>query len=213
MSKLTGEDDFMKLSYSVSEAKARFSEVIRQVRAGSIVTITYRGEPVAEIHPIEPQRDSPHPRPPQPEFAQGVKERSEALKEPPPNVPVVSPSPADLRAALHDLEGAEEEAREEGFLQPSAQAIDDARRLLGDLYRLRACRMETYPTPDGEIAILVPGGRGQSVLVLCASGGEVLCLVNLNGEHRRAKYSSAATIPDGFVTEALNELDASGQPQ
>ena len=37
--------------YSVYEAKARFSEVIRQVREGRTITISYRGEPVAEIRP------------------------------------------------------------------------------------------------------------------------------------------------------------------
>ena len=42
------------ITYSTYEAKARFSEVLRQVRAGTTVTVTYRGEPVAEIRPIEP---------------------------------------------------------------------------------------------------------------------------------------------------------------
>lgn len=39
--------------YSTYEAKARLSEVIKRVRGGEIVTITYRGEPVAEVHPVE----------------------------------------------------------------------------------------------------------------------------------------------------------------
>ena len=39
-------------SYSTYEAKARFSEVMRQVRAGKSVFISYRGEEVAEIRPI-----------------------------------------------------------------------------------------------------------------------------------------------------------------
>ena len=42
----------MALNYSIYEAKARFSEVIRQVREGRTVTISYRGEPVAEIRSI-----------------------------------------------------------------------------------------------------------------------------------------------------------------
>ncbi|MXW36547.1 MAG: type II toxin-antitoxin system prevent-host-death family antitoxin [Chloroflexi bacterium] len=42
----------MALTYSTYEAKARFSEVLRRVRAGETVTVTYRGEPVAEIQPI-----------------------------------------------------------------------------------------------------------------------------------------------------------------
>ena len=46
----------MAITYSVYEAKARFSEVIRQVRDGKTVTVSYRGEPVAEIRAIEDQR-------------------------------------------------------------------------------------------------------------------------------------------------------------
>lgn len=46
----------MAIIYSVYEAKARFSEVIRQVRDGKTVTVSYRGEPVAEIRAIEDQR-------------------------------------------------------------------------------------------------------------------------------------------------------------
>lgn len=38
--------------YSVYEAKARFSEVIREVREGKTVTVSYRGKPVAEIRAI-----------------------------------------------------------------------------------------------------------------------------------------------------------------
>jgi len=41
------------VTYSTYEAKARFSEVIRRVRAGQRVVIAYRGEEVAEIRPIE----------------------------------------------------------------------------------------------------------------------------------------------------------------
>ena len=52
----------MGLVYSTYEAKARFSEVIRQVREGKVVTVSYRGEPVAEIRAIqrEPQTLEAH---------------------------------------------------------------------------------------------------------------------------------------------------------
>ena len=39
--------------YSTYEAKAKFSEVIRKVRAGQRIVIAYRGEQIAEIRPIE----------------------------------------------------------------------------------------------------------------------------------------------------------------
>ncbi len=38
--------------YSTYEAKAKFSEVLRQVRAGKSVVISLRGVPVAEMRPI-----------------------------------------------------------------------------------------------------------------------------------------------------------------
>lgn len=44
--------------YSTYEAKAKFSEVLRLVREGTPVTISYRGDPVAEIRPLEPEATS-----------------------------------------------------------------------------------------------------------------------------------------------------------
>ena len=43
----------MDLVYSTYEAKARFSEVLRHVREGKTVTISYRGKPFAEVRGIE----------------------------------------------------------------------------------------------------------------------------------------------------------------
>lgn len=40
-------------TYSTYEAKAKFSELIRKVRGGETVVITYRGVEVAELKPIE----------------------------------------------------------------------------------------------------------------------------------------------------------------
>ena len=48
----------MGLLYSTYEAKARFSEIIRQVREGKTVTVSYRGEPVAEIRSIRRDRET-----------------------------------------------------------------------------------------------------------------------------------------------------------
>ena len=42
--------------YSIYEAKAKFSEIIRKVRKGQTVTVSYYGEPVAEVRPIVPAR-------------------------------------------------------------------------------------------------------------------------------------------------------------
>ena len=44
-------------TFSTYEAKARFSEVLRLVREGKSVYITYRGETVAEIRPFAEPAD------------------------------------------------------------------------------------------------------------------------------------------------------------
>jgi prevent-host-death family protein len=41
----------MTESYSAAEARARFSEILRKVRAGESALVTYRGRTVAEIRP------------------------------------------------------------------------------------------------------------------------------------------------------------------
>jgi prevent-host-death family protein len=43
-------------TYSTYEAKARLSEILRQVRAGKTVRISYRGEAIAEIRPLRRTR-------------------------------------------------------------------------------------------------------------------------------------------------------------
>lgn len=42
----------MSTTYSLYDAKARFSQVIRKVREGGSVVITYRGREIAEIRPL-----------------------------------------------------------------------------------------------------------------------------------------------------------------
>ena len=43
----------MRDTYSLYEAKAKLSAIIRQVREGRHVVVTLHGEPVAEIRPVE----------------------------------------------------------------------------------------------------------------------------------------------------------------
>lgn len=43
----------MESVYSTYEAKTKFSELLRKVRQGGRVVITFHGQPVAEIRPIE----------------------------------------------------------------------------------------------------------------------------------------------------------------
>jgi prevent-host-death family protein len=43
----------MPRNYSTYEAKARFSEIIKLVREGRTVIVSYHGKPVAEIRPVQ----------------------------------------------------------------------------------------------------------------------------------------------------------------
>lgn len=119
-------------------------------------------------------------------------------------------SRTSLSEALVDLDDARNEALEEGFPEPSSTALENAEHLLKEMYALSPRRFEVYPTPDGEVTIDAPDGHGRSVLLLCASDGSALCLVNMNGVNRRAWYRNTNSLPDGFVREALEEL---GQAQ
>jgi len=50
----------MARTYSLYEAKARLSEIIRAVRErGASFVVTYHGQPVAEIRPVEPESEDP----------------------------------------------------------------------------------------------------------------------------------------------------------
>lgn len=114
--------------------------------------------------------------------------------------------PQDLEEALDDLRATPKEAVEEGYPQPTQLALANAGRILRQMYALHPTRLEIYATPDGEVAIVAPSAPRCSVMVLCDSNGGALCTVNMDGEHRRARYSTADSLPDGFLRDALSEL-------
>lgn len=112
----------------------------------------------------------------------------------------------ELLDALEDLNEISEEAERDGFPHPSELARTNAEHILRVMYRIAPRRFEVYPTPDAEIAIDAPNGYGRSVLLLCSSNGDVLCLVNQGGKQRRQRYSTVSTLPDGFLWNALAGL-------
>ena len=78
----------MAITYSTYEAKARFSEVLRQVRSGETVTVTYRGKPVAEIRPIHPEEDAFEARLDELERRGVLVRATELWRPPPPTEPI-----------------------------------------------------------------------------------------------------------------------------
>ena len=115
-------------------------------------------------------------------------------------------SSAELAGILSDLREVADEAVEEGFPIPSELATGNSERLIKKIYEILPGSYGVYPTPDGEIAIDVFNGKGSSIILLCNSTGGALCLVNIEGNSRRAHYSQTDSLPDGFIREALTEL-------
>ena len=108
---------------------------------------------------------------------------------------------------LKELSNLENEALEDGYPPPSPIAMAHAGRLIHEMYRLSPRQFLVDSMPEEGVAISVTGGYKSSVLIVCESDGGALCSVNMNGEHRRARYSNAEMLPDGFLGEALAELE------
>lgn len=111
-----------------------------------------------------------------------------------------------LAQALEELDQVVDEAKSEGYKMPSRAAMVNAECIVKCIYDSLLCPFQVYPMPDGEIAIDVANDEGSSVLILCRSDGGTLCFVNINGNQRRAHYSNSDALPDGFMHEALEEL-------
>ena len=115
---------------------------------------------------------------------------------------------AELKEALQDLKEVTEDAEEDGLEVPSEVAFTNAERLLRAMYRISPRRYGVYPVSGGRIAIDARGPNGRIAVLTCESDGGALCLVTIDGEYRRARYSTARGLPDGFIREALAALDA-----
>ena len=115
--------------------------------------------------------------------------------------------PRPLIEALQDLDSVIEDAEDAGYPVPEIIAFKNAEQLLNDLYTISPRHYGVYPLSDGEISIDAPNGKGSSVWFICYSKGDISCLVNIKGKHRRARYSSLEGLPDGFVREAMAELE------
>lgn len=122
--------------------------------------------------------------------------------------PVTSPTPVELAAALQELSKVGEAVAEDGLEMPSEAAFANARRLLEAMYRISPRRFDVYPEPGGYITIDARGANNGIAVVMCDSDSGVLCVVIIDDEPRRARYSTARKLPDGFIRDALLELGA-----
>ncbi len=89
----------MAATYSTYEAKARFSELLRQVREdGQTITVTYRGDPVAEVRPLPRKKQTIEER------LDELERRGELTRSNEPRRPIRmgKPSPGVLARFLSD---------------------------------------------------------------------------------------------------------------
>ena len=113
-----------------------------------------------------------------------------------------------LEESLQELAEVRDYAAEDGLDIPSEIASANAERLLKAMYAISPRRFGVYPAPDGYVAIDARGINDRGMVVLCGSAGEAACFVTIDGERRRARYSTARQLPDSFIRDALADLDA-----
>ena len=111
---------------------------------------------------------------------------------------------ADLDAALEDLDGVIDEAREDGYPDPTPQAIENARLLVKAMYDIRPMRYDIYPMDDGEVVI--DGGDERRIGVFCYPDGSVLYIGWADGERVRIRRGDLEDIPYEFLNLALHQL-------
>jgi len=88
-------------TYSLYEAKAKLSAIIRRVREGHRVLVTVHGNPVAEIRPVEPKAGTLADR------LERLADRGIVLRARDPAAPLrpVARKPGALRRFLDDRDG------------------------------------------------------------------------------------------------------------
>ena len=113
--------------------------------------------------------------------------------------------PSELQDALDDLANVKKEARIEQFPVPPQSLVDEAERLIRNMYSFYPSRFEVSADPDGAVAIDVRNGNGQWVLLLCEPQGDALVLTNLEiGERQR--YPLQDEMLNCFLRDALGQL-------
>lgn len=110
---------------------------------------------------------------------------------------------ADFKAALEDLDDVIDEAREDGYPEPTPQAIENVRMLVKAMYDIRPMRYDIYPMDDGEVVI--DGGSERRIGVFCYPDGSVLYIGWANGERVRIRRDGIEDVPYEFMKLALNQ--------
>ena len=119
-----------------------------------------------------------------------------------------TPTQHDLRDALQDLARLPQSALEDGDEAPFHTAMTNGRHLVRRMYRYLPRRYEVYLMSNGGVAIDSASVNGKRVVILCNSDGSVQRLVSPRSLHLSKSHPNALSVPDSFLQEALDELDA-----
>ena len=120
-----------------------------------------------------------------------------------PNKPKADPR---LVTSLLALLALPDEAREEGFAQPSPDVWRDARSLIRRMFAIAPQEFDVVPCPDGEISIDAARKHGQAMFVVCERDGTVSCWVGTPEKIEERIYGSLEDLPDSFLENALREM-------
>ena len=107
-----------------------------------------------------------------------------------------------------DLGLIKEDAEEEGFVEPEAVAIENARSVLHEVC-CRGADLEynVYSMADGSVSIETPSGKGSSASFMCKPDGRVVFLLNIKGKpFERITYPTLTKFRCDFVFSGLREL-------
>ncbi len=119
---------------------------------------------------------------------------------------IVATEAPTLAESLALLDRVGELALEEGLDAPHEVASSTARKLLSDMHRVLPGLYDVCPEEGGGVTLSAPSARGTAFTVECDASGAVECVVVLPARMRKATYSDAQDLPDGFIREALEAV-------
>ena len=125
--------------------------------------------------------------------------------------------PAEVLRTTANLEAVEiafdqipVESAEAGHEPPPEDVVNEARRIVREMFRRWPREYDVYPMDERRVAVEVDGGHARKMLLLCEPGGSALCIVTVNRISRRARYEDSSMLPDGFVSDALGDTGVHG---
>ena len=106
------------------------------------------------------------------------------------------------------LDNLHEECKEEGFMQFSETAKQNAKEILQAVYdKFSDYEYYLYPTEDREIAIDCNPQKGRGILILCDSEGGVAYFSTLDGRNSRFRCDNIENFPYNLLWKEFTELN------